>query len=46
MTPFETLPVIAQIAVTFVGFTALVSVVDQGQGGRWARISVWRIMQM
>lgn len=46
MTPESTLPVIAQIAATFAGFTALVSVVDQGQGGKWAKISIWRILQM
>lgn len=46
MTPEETLPIIAQLAATFAGFTALVSVVDQGQGGRWAKISIWRILQM
>lgn len=46
MTPESTLLVIAQIAATFIGFTALVSVVDQSQGGRWARISIWRIIQM
>lgn len=46
MTPESTLPVIAQIAATFAGFTALVSVVDQGQDGRWARISIWRIRSM
>lgn len=46
MTPESTLPVIAQIAATFAGFTALVSIVDQSQGGSWARISIWRIMQM
>lgn len=46
MTPEETLPIIAQIAATFAGFTALVSVVDQSQGGKWARISIWRILQM
>lgn len=46
MTPEITLPVIAQIAATFAGFTALVSVVDRGQGGKWARISIWRIMTM
>lgn len=46
MTPESTLPVIAQIAATFAGFTALVSVVDRGQDGRWARISIWRIRSM
>ena len=46
MTPETALPVIAQIAATFAGFTALVSIVDQTQGGEWARISIWRIMQM
>lgn len=46
MTPESALPIIAQLAATFAGFTALVSVVDQGQGGRWAKISIWRILQM
>jgi hypothetical protein len=46
VTPETTLPVIAQIAATFAGFTALVSIVDQSQGGRWARISLWRVMTM
>lgn len=46
MTPETMLPVIAQIAATFAGFTALVSIVDQSQGGKWARISIMRITMM
>lgn len=43
MTVLDTLPIIAQLAATIAGFSAIVALIDRNIGKEWADVAYWRI---